>query len=138
MPTTILCIDDQQESTSIRRLLLETQGYTVLTANDGPSGIEFVRKYPIDTVVLDYQMPGMNGDEVAQVLKQEYPTLPIVLLSGVLFENPEHLLYLVDAFVQKGEHPGALLSAVERVVNARRKKQPSSQSSEAGSDSMSA
>ena len=131
MASTILCIDDRQESTTIRKQLLETKGYAVLTANDGPCGIALLRKHPIDAIVLDYQMPGMNGDEVAHVIKQEYPTLPIVLLSGVLYENPERLLYLVDAFVQKGEHPEAFLSAVERVLKGRKKKQPSGQSSDA-------
>jgi CheY-like chemotaxis protein len=131
MASTILCIDDRQESTTIRKQLLETKGYAVLTANDGPSGIALLRKHPIDAIVLDYQMPRMNGDEVAHVIKQEYPTLPIVLLSGVLYENPERLLYMVDAFVQKGEHPEAFLSAVERVLKGRKKKQPSGQSSDA-------
>jgi CheY-like chemotaxis protein len=129
----IVCIDDEQESTVIRKMLLETKGYTVFTARDGPAGIALVREHSVDAVVLDYQMPGMNGGEVAEVIKRERPRLPILLLSGVLFENPERLLYLVDAFVQKGEHPDVFLSAVERLVKGRSKKQPSGQSSDAGS-----
>jgi CheY-like chemotaxis protein len=136
--STILCIDDEQESTAIRKMLLETKGYTVFTAGDGPAGIELVRDHSIDAVVLDYQMPGMNGGEVAEVIKRERPRLPILLLSGVLFENPEHLLYVVDAFVQKGEEPDAFLCAVERLVNVRKKKQPSGQPNDADSDCMGA
>jgi CheY-like chemotaxis protein len=135
---TILCIDDQPESTAIRKLLLETKGYTVLTANDGLTGIAFVRKYLLDAVVLDYHMPGMNGDEVAQVVKQECPTLPIVLLSGVLCEVPEPLSHLVDAFVQKGERPDAFLSAIEHVLGGGRKKRPRHPPTSSSSNGISA
>lgn len=136
--STILCIDDEQQSTVIRKMLLETKGYTVFTASDGPAGIALVRDHSIDVVVLDYQMPGMNGGEVAEVIKRERPRLPILLLSGVLFENPEHLLYVVDAFVQKGEEPDVFLSAIERLVNSRKKKQPSGQSNNADGDCIGA
>jgi CheY-like chemotaxis protein len=136
--TTILCIDDEQESTVVRKMLLETKGYSVLTARDGPAGIALVRDHSIDAVVLDYQMPGMNGGEVAELIKREHPRLPILLLSGVLFENPEHLLYLVDACVQKGEHPDVFLSAVEGLLKRKKKKGPSGQSDDEDNDCISA
>ena len=61
MPT-ILCVDDIPQALTLRKGVLETSGYTVLTAVDGPSAIELSREHAIDDVVLDYNMPGMKGD----------------------------------------------------------------------------
>ncbi len=62
MPT-ILCIDDIPQDLALRKLMLEDKGYTVLTACDGPSGIELARLNLIDAVILDYRMPGIAGHE---------------------------------------------------------------------------
>jgi CheY-like chemotaxis protein len=81
MPT-LLCIDDIPQGLALRKLMLGEKGYDVLTACDGPTGIEMARQNPIDVVVLDYKMPGMTGDEVAEIIKRERPEVPIILLSS--------------------------------------------------------
>jgi CheY-like chemotaxis protein len=67
---TILCIDDNRAGLAIRKLLLEHQGYSVLTAEDGVIGLSLLERHPVDAVVLDYRMPGMDGDAVAQIIRQ--------------------------------------------------------------------
>jgi|SRR3954463_16747370 CheY-like chemotaxis protein len=114
---TILCIDDQQHSLKARKALLELKGYTVLIAINGPAGIELARTASVDLVLLDYKMPGMDGTEVARILKKEQPALKIILLSGFCGDIPADLLSLVEAFVRKGEHISVLLSAVELAVD---------------------
>jgi DNA-binding NarL/FixJ family response regulator len=93
----------------------------VLTANDGVSGIEMARNYPIDAVLLDYDMPEMMGDEVAGVLKREHPSLPVIILTGFRSSIPETLLPISDGCVQKGEGQAALIRAIERVLKQRPK-----------------
>jgi CheY-like chemotaxis protein len=115
----VLCIDDQPGYLSIRKQLLESKGYSVLTATDGAAGIDIVRQGSVDAVVLDYHMPGMDGEAVAKVLKSERPDLPIVLLSGFPSEMPERLLSLVDAHVRKGEDIRVFLTALERVIKGK-------------------
>ena len=122
---TLLCVDDHPQALAIRKMLLETKGYTVLTADDGPSGIQVVGEHRVDAVVLDYKMPGMDGAQVAEVLRREYSTIPIVLLTGVALEVPETLLRMVDAYVRKGESAEVPLSAIEQVLG-RRTRKPSS------------
>ncbi len=61
----ILCIDDEVLGLEIRKVVLEREGYVVHTAADGPTGIHIFRQQPIDAVVLDFAMPGMNGGAVA-------------------------------------------------------------------------
>src|SRR5437867_7585052 len=123
--STVLCVDDHPQALAIRKMLLETKGYTVLTADDGPSGIGLVGEHTVDAVVLDYKMPGMDGAQVAEVLRREHPTIPIVLLTGVALEVPETLLRTVDAYVRKGESAEVLLSAIEQVLSYRTRR-PSS------------
>src|SRR5438874_5682636 len=117
---TILCIDDLPDGLAIRKLLLEIKGYKVLTAPNGPTGIKLAEEHDIDVVVLDYRMPGMDGEHVAEVLKGQHPQVPIVLLSGVP-ELPDHIFPLIDAYVQKGDVTDVLLTAIEEVMNGRRK-----------------
>ena len=86
--------------------------YTVLIALSGPTGIAVTRKYPIDAVVLDFEMPAMGGNQVAQVMVTEKPTLPIVISSGSPDEIPESLTWSADAVLHKGDgsHAPAICS----------------------------
>jgi len=120
---TILCIDDQADHLAIRRLLLETEGYTVLTATDGPTGVTLAQANAIDAVVLDYSMPVMDGEQVACILRQEHPALKIILLSG-FNDIPERLLWLVDGYVRKGDSALLLFSAIEEALNGSTHKKP--------------
>ncbi len=79
---TVLVVDDDPD---IRRVLvasLEALGYRVLEAMDGSSGLAAIEEVVPDLIVLDFAMPGMNGAEVARVLRERRPDLPIVFASG--------------------------------------------------------
>jgi CheY-like chemotaxis protein len=115
---TILCIDDNRSALEIHRALLESKGYRVLTALDGLTGIALSRLESIDVVVLDFSMPGMDGDQVAQVLMREQPTLPVVIWSGYPERIPESLRWFAYAMLHQGEGLEALLSVVESLVEA--------------------
>jgi DNA-binding NtrC family response regulator len=115
---TILCIDDNRNILEIHRALLESKGYRVVTALDGPTGIILSREQSIDVVVLDFNMPGMNGNEVAQVLTQEQPALPVVIWSGYPEAIPESLRWFAYAVLHKSDGLEPLLSVVESLVEA--------------------
>jgi len=115
---TILCIDDNRNVLQIHRALLESKGYRVVTAVDGPTGIALSREQSIDVVVLDFNMPGMDGNEVAQVLTQEQPTLPVVVWSGYPDVIPESLRWFAYAVLRKSDGLEPLLSVVESLVAA--------------------
>ena len=78
----ILCIDDEDLGLEIRKMVLEREGFTVLTARDGMSGISVFDSEQVDAVVLDYAMPGMDGGQVAAILRQRKPDIPILMLSA--------------------------------------------------------
>src|SRR5712692_11770656 len=99
---TILCIDDDWNGLIGRKMLLEENGYEVLEATGSPEGLKMFLSHPVDAVVLDYQMPGMNGDVVAAKMKRARSQVPIMLLSayGPL---PESKLKSVDTFLSKSQ-----------------------------------
>jgi len=104
----ILCVDDELVGLRVRKLLLERAGYKVLTALDGPTGLEIFKTEPIDAVVLDYAMPGMHGGEVAGLMRQVKPKVPILLLSAYI-GLPAEVTSLVNLYMTKGEGAPVLL-----------------------------
>ena len=114
-PRLILCVDDETVGLQVRRLLLERAGYRVLTALDGPTGIEIFRREPIEAVVLDYSMPGMTGGEVARNLRQIKPEVPIMMLSAYTSLPPE-VDDLIDQAMTKGEGAPAFLHRVGTLI----------------------
>ena len=117
---TILCIDDHWNGLIGRKMLLEQSGYRVLEASGGDEGLKLFRSHPVDAVVLDYQMPGMNGDVVAEKMKRINSDVPIVLLSayGPL---PKSKLSSVDSFLSKSQPANILLSTLQNVLGERPK-----------------
>lgn len=115
----VLCIDDELIGLRVRRILLERAGYTVLGALDGGEGIELFSQNPIDAVVLDYAMPGMNGAQVATRLREMRPEVPILLLSAYVGLPPE-VTSLVDVYMTKGEGAPMLLKKLQTMLTLTR------------------
>lgn len=117
---TILCIDDHWNGLIGRKMLLEQNGYEVLEASGGDEGLKLFLSRNVDAVVLDYQMPGMNGDVVAARMKRINSHVPIMLLSayGPL---PKKKLRAVDSFLTKSRPPNILLSTLQGLLGNHHK-----------------
>jgi CheY-like chemotaxis protein len=111
----ILCVDDETTGLSVRKMILESQGYRVVTAENGPDGLAIFSAEPIDLVILDYKMPGMNGDVVAERMKRLKPFIPILMLSAYV-DLPKETLALVDRYLTKGDGPRIMLTAVAELL----------------------
>ena len=120
---TLLCVDDNQSSLKICKMVLEDFGYKILTCSSAREGLEVFASNAIDAVILDYQMPEMNGELVAAEMKRTNPRIPILMLSGWV-SLPESALQLVDQFVAKGDPVEFLLLAVQQVLSRDEKRKP--------------
>jgi|GraSoiStandDraft_9_1057307.scaffolds.fasta_scaffold209790_2 CheY-like chemotaxis protein len=117
MPHTLLCVDDEIAGLNVRRIFLESVGYKVVIAPDGPRALEIFAAHELDAVVLDYSMPGMDGGEVAARLRGMRPSVPIILYSACL-SVPSDALRCVDAFVTKGQSPAVLLAELRNLIGS--------------------
>lgn len=113
---TILCIDDETAGLLTRKLLLESAGYRVLEARSGIEGIRLFQSEKVDAVILDYWMSGMKGTQVASELKRINPSVPIIVLSGML-DLPGEAAGLVDEWMIKGStRAEQLLSSISALL----------------------
>ena len=113
----ILCVDDEPTGLMVRRALLERQGYEVITAMSGPEGLRLFMAYPVEAVVLDYAMPGMNGDQVAAAMKRLKPEVKILLLSAYV-DLPEEALKWVDRRAVKGVSATSFLEELQQLLSS--------------------
>src|SRR5215472_2835120 len=79
---TILCVDDNEQALSIRKLMLETRGYRVMACTSGQQAWESFLQGGIDLVLSDLLMPGMDGAELVAKIKDSSPQTPAILFSG--------------------------------------------------------
>ena len=79
---TIVLVEDDASIAMGLELNLKAEGYRVLTANDGETGLGFAREPGVDLLILDIMLPRLNGFEVVRQLRAERRTVPIILLSA--------------------------------------------------------
>jgi two-component system, OmpR family, response regulator CpxR len=116
---TILCVDDNEQALSVRKFMLETRGYRVLTAVGSEKALEIFREGGIDLVLSDLIMPYMDGNELIRRMKELAPEVPAILISGSVkaFDRANR----ADAFLPKGAcSPVEMLERI-RVMVARKR-----------------
>jgi two-component system alkaline phosphatase synthesis response regulator PhoP len=110
----ILSVDDEPSILLTRQSILENAGYAVLSAYDGDQALSYFAAQPIDLVLPDFVMPGMDGGVVCQEMKKLRPEVPVVMVSGN--QVAEDRLRCVDCFLPKGEGPAVLLREIARFL----------------------
>ena len=81
-PARVLVVDDEAGVRAVLRELLGGEGYTVLDAPDGPSGLALCEEERVDVVLSDVSMPGMSGWEMAEACQTRFPDIPVGLITG--------------------------------------------------------
>ncbi len=116
---TILCVDDNEQALSIRKVLLETRGYRVIACNNGEAALEAFRCGNVDLVLTDLIMPGLDGSRLIEEIKMLSPQTPAVLISGrvKIYERDT----LADLFLPKGMYePVDLLEKIRLLLVRKR------------------
>jgi len=104
----VLCIDDNQDVLKSVAEVLQGSGYSTLTALSGNQGLRLLFQNSVDLVVLDYEMPGMKGDLVAQAIRRSKPEVPILLFTGIPDDIPGSVRQNVNGVVSKTDFRGLL------------------------------
>jgi len=111
----LLCIDDNQGILEYEKALFERLGFNVVTAGSARQGLQLATTSTFDAVLLDYQMPDMNGHQVAVEIRSTRPDTLVIIFSGS--EIPEETQKLVDAVIPKNGEIRELLPVVTRLCD---------------------
>jgi two-component system, cell cycle response regulator DivK len=117
VPTRVLLIEDNEQNQYLVTFLLEKRGYSVVVAADGPTGIELAQKEPPALILLDIQLPQMDGYAVARALRANgaLSSIPIVAVTSyaMLGDREKALEAGCDGYLEKPISPENFVSQVE-------------------------
>ncbi|HET8823956.1 MAG TPA: response regulator [Terriglobales bacterium] len=108
----ILCIEDQPAHLTLRKKVLELDGYDVIGVTTAAQALKTLSESAVCAIIADHMLQGTTGTELAEEMKKIKPRVPIILFSGTV---PQHLND-VDVYVNKGETTAFFLGIVRDVV----------------------
>ncbi len=113
----ILLVDDEQSIQFLYREEFKELGYEVISALNGTEGLrEFIENKP-DLVILDIQMPGMNGIDILRQMKQKDPDVPVILCSAFHDYKQDLSSWASDEYLVKSGDTTELKNTVQRLLN---------------------
>jgi two-component system response regulator CpxR len=116
---TILCVDHNEQSLSVRKFMLETRGYRVLTALGGQQALEIYQQGGVDLVLSDLTMPQMDGNELIHRMKAIQSDVPMILMSNTT--RADGRATHADAFLPKGAcSPVEVLERIRMMIARKR------------------
>ncbi len=120
---TILVVEDEDIVRHVVRNILSKKGYRVLQASNGQEAIDLARRHegPIDMIVTDVVMPGLNGRQVVEVVKAEHPRLAVLFMSGYTEDIINHrgILEPGISFIEKSSVNNSLAHKVRDLLDQR-------------------
>ena len=116
----VLVVDDDPDVRGILGMLLERDGYEVVTAIDGAAALEHVKDERIALVVLDLQMPRLDGDQFRRVYQERGGHAPILLVTAAEVSKHDLERLGVSAFIAKPFDVDTVMETVHRLVSEGR------------------
>lgn len=114
----ILIVEDEDSIRKFIKINLEREGFNVVEAATGEEGLEKARMGEIDIVVLDIMLPGIDGYEVCKILRREFPTIGIIMLTAKSqdIDKITGLEYGTDDYMVKPFNPMELVLRVKSLI----------------------
>ena len=121
MPKEILIVDDEPSIVVPIQFLMEQQGYSVLTAENGEDALDVIYKYKPDLILLDIMLPRIDGYEVCEIVRLDprYRDIKIIFLTakGREVEIAKGLALGADAYITKPFSNTELIAKVKALLN---------------------
>jgi CheY-like chemotaxis protein len=115
----LLVVDDEPSMRQMMSKLLVSRGYEVLTAQDGFDALSQLKGRLPDLIISDLNMPRMSGFELLAIVRQRFPQLPTIAISGDMFSDESSIGLVADAFLFKGSYTNdQLASAIAKLISA--------------------
>jgi CheY-like chemotaxis protein len=129
MSRKVLLIEDNEQNRYLATFLLEKHGYEVVAAFDGPRGVELAQVLGPDLILLDIQLPGMDGYAVARALRQieALRETPIIAVTSyaMVGDREKSLESGCNAYIEKPINPDTFVTEIERLFMAWNSTPPS-------------
>ena len=121
MKFNILVVDDENVARQSLTDILKLEGYNVTSAPNGQVAVEYVRTHPVDLMIVDLRMPGMDGLEVVQVVNQMAPDTEIVLLTAFASTDSavQALRLRIHDYLIKPAAPAQVIASVKKGLARR-------------------
>lgn len=121
MKSTILVVDDEPVARQSLTDILRLEGYSVAAAPNGHAALEYIRMHPVDLMIIDLRMPGIDGLEVVQVVNQTSPETEIILLTafGSTETAIQALRLRIHDYLLKPASPTQVLMSVKKGLSRR-------------------
>lgn len=121
MKSHILVVDDEPVARQSLSDILRLEGYTVNSVPNGQAAVEYVRTHPVELMIVDLRMPGMDGLEVVQVVNQVSPETEVVLLTafGTTESAIQALRLRIHDYLLKPAPPAAVMNSVKKGLARR-------------------
>lgn len=114
--TTVLIVEDNRANMTLATFLLQSAGHTVLSATDAEAGLALARAERPDLILMDIQLPGMDGLEAASLLKHDAATrtIPVIALTALAMKGDEERIRAAgcDGYIAKPIRYKEFLAAV--------------------------
>ena len=121
MSEKVLLVDDEKEFLDIMTERMEARGMKVTTAQTAEQALSIIEKESFDAIVMDFQMPGMDGMEALKIIKSKKPELQIILLTGyaTVEKTVEAMKVGAIDFLEK---PADIEALAKKIKNAKAEK----------------
>jgi DNA-binding response OmpR family regulator len=121
MKSNILVVDDEPVARQSLTDILKLEGYLVNSAPNGQAAVEYIRTHPVDLMIVDLRMPGMDGLEVVQVVNQVSPETEVILLTafGSTESAVQALRLRIHDYLLKPASPAQILASVKKGLGRR-------------------
>lgn len=121
MSAVILIVEDQEDNRKILRDLLTSQGYTTLEATDGQTGIRLAEEHRPALILMDIQLPGIDGYEATRRIKanQGLSDIPLIAVTSYALSGDAQKAFEAgcDAYIAKPYSPRQLLAKVQEFLD---------------------
>jgi two-component system, cell cycle response regulator DivK len=120
MKTKILIIEDNDQNLYLVTFLLENSGFEVVQAKDGPTGVEYASKIKPDLILLDIQLPGMDGYTVAKEIRAnpELKNINIVAVTSYAMMGDREQAFAAGCagYIEKPINPETFISQITKFL----------------------
>ncbi len=118
---TILCVEDNKNQRLLYEQELSLEGYKIITAADGKDALEKVKEQPPDIIIMDINMPRMNGIEAMGKVLSENKNIPIIINTAYSSYKDNFMTWAADAYIVKSSDLSELKNKIKEILSSKTK-----------------